>query len=132
MNIKNINYYDEIDNILNEYYAEDYDKEYVLCENEEYEIPVEGCEDVIAIYGPIWRVVDKGLIFVEGTYCNYDTETETWMPDWSLTLIYKDVPDDQFDINKYDYFEQDPPATAIHNYLMATEKPVEVKETKIA
>ena len=34
MHVKYINSYDEIDDILNEYYTEDYDEEYVFCEND--------------------------------------------------------------------------------------------------
>ncbi len=74
-------------------------------------------EDCIIADGIAFRVTDLELIFVEGTYCSFDEETGECEPDWSLTLIYDNVPDDEFDVQKYVYFEQDPPETAIHNFL---------------
>ena len=66
--------------------------------------------DVIVAYEPAWRVADLGIIVAEGVYCNPE-------PDWSLTLIYEDVPDDEFDPDEWLYYEQDPPVTAIHNFM---------------
>ena len=72
--------------------------------------------DCIIIYSPFCRVTDKGLIFAEGTYCNWNEDEQEHMPDWSLTMIYEDVGDEDFDYMNYAYYEQDPPTTAIHNY----------------
>lgn len=76
-----------------------------------------GEEACILAYGPAWRVTDKDVIVVEGVYCNYNKETDEYDPDWALTLVYKDVPDEEFDPDRFVYYEQDPPETAIHNYL---------------
>ena len=54
---------------------------------------------------------------MEGMYCNYNEKTGELEPDWSCTLLYENVPDDRFDPDNYSYFEQDPPMTAIHNFL---------------
>ena len=77
--------------------------------------------DIVVVQGPAWRVVDKGVIVAEGVYCNYLEEMKAYDPDWSLTLVYNDVPDEEFDPARWVYFEQDPPTTAIHNYLYAKE-----------
>ena len=77
--------------------------------------------DAIFTCGPAWRVTDRNLIFMEGVYCNYNEETKEYDPDWSLTLIYEDTDDEKFDAYEYVYFEQDPPAVSIHNYLRAIE-----------
>jgi hypothetical protein len=113
MKIKNI-LYAYLDEAIDNYYA---DEEF---EEEEHVIQDESIgADAIVTFGPAWRILDKNLIIVEGTYCNYNPETNEYDPDWSLTLIYDNVPDKQFDINKYVYYEQDAPMTSIHNYLRA-------------
>ena len=71
--------------------------------------------DMITIYGPAYRVTDKGVIFAEDTYCNRDGNG--YVPDWSLTMIYEDTDDAGFDPAKYAYYEQDGPEVSIHNYL---------------
>ena len=108
--------YDELEQVLDELADSDdlfdYEDEGVVIENE----PHLG-KDVIVVQGPAWRVTDKGLIVAEGVYCNYIEKVDAYEPDWALTLVYEDVPDDEFDPARYVYFEQDPPMTAIHNYL---------------
>lgn len=62
-------------------------------------------KDFILVHQPAFRVTDKNLIYMEGTYYNYEGVNK-YNPDFSLTLIYENVKDDkQFDINKYLYFE---------------------------
>lgn len=113
MQIKNI-LYPYLDEAIDNYYAsEEPEEEGHVILNESIG------SDAIMTFGPAWRVLDKNLIVVEGIYSNYNPDTKEWEPDWSLTLIYDNVPDNQFDINKYVYFEQDPPTTSIHNYLQA-------------
>ena len=74
-------------------------------------------EDAIVTCGNPYRVMDKNLIFLEGTYMNFDEENGLYEPDFSLTLIYKNVPDDRFEPRNYLYFEQDGPELAIYNFL---------------
>ena len=113
MKIKNI-LYAYLDEAIDNYYAdEEFEEESHVILNESIGA------DAIMTFGPAWRVLDKGLIVVEGIYSNYNPDTQEWESDWSLTLIYDNVPDEQFNINKYVYFEQDPPMTSIHNYLRA-------------
>lgn len=78
-------------------------------------------DDAIVTFGDTYRVLDKGLIFVEGTYFARDEETGELAPDFSLTLIYDDIADEEFDYNNYLYFEQDGPEVSIHNFLKARE-----------
>ena len=90
---------------------------------EEYEITNTDAtgEDMIVTSGYPYFIEDLGLLIIEGTYCN--NEDGEFMPDWSLTLIYKwDAETTEFDqdsVTDYEYFEQDPPLTSIHNYLWA-------------
>ena len=79
-------------------------------------------DGVILTYGDTYRVTDKGVIFVEGTYCNYDEETGELEPDWSLTVLYEDVPDGDFDKYSFLGYEQDAPAVAIHNFIRFVEE----------
>ena len=80
-------------------------------------------EDKIVTYGLPYYIEDLGLLVIEGEYCNHDTGDgeDEFIPDWSLTLIYNwqgnKITFDQEDALNYVYFEQDPPAIAIHNYL---------------
>lgn len=78
-------------------------------------------QDLIVTCGQPYYIEDLKLLVIEGTYCNY--EDGEYMPDWSLTLIYSwDADRDTFeqdDAAAYVYFEQDPPLTALHNYLWA-------------
>ncbi len=106
--------YAAIDRFLEDVYAKDEYTDY-----DEYEIANEEHlgSDVIIAYGPVCRVTGLGLIFMEGVYCCCNEETGELEPDWSLTLIYEDVPDDEFDPMKYLYFEQDGPTVSIHNFL---------------
>ena len=98
--------YEEIDDEINKYdYDEDLDMDVV---------PVG--DDIFVVESPVWHVTDKGVAFIEGLYCNR-CEDGGFEPDWSATLVYEDS--DDIDLTKYDYFEQDFPTTAIHNYLTA-------------
>ena len=108
--------------ILNSHYDE-LDKEIEsLCQVEEHgeEVLIQNeIEDgsAILVFEPAWRVIDKNLIAVEGVYGSYDKTTHDFEPDWALTVIYENVPDEKFDPEKWLYFEQDSIATAIHNFL---------------
>lgn len=126
MEIKNI-LYNNLDTAIDAYYeVED-------CEIEENIIKEESIgDDAILTTGPAWRVLDKNLICLEGVYCNYNEETEEFEPDWALTLIYDNVSDELFDVNKYNYFEQDPPMTTIHNYMQIIKPDTQTGKTKIA
>lgn len=94
---------------------------------EEYEIT--GTESTgdnkIVTWGKPYFIEDLGLLVIEGEYCNHETINgeDEFVPDWSLTLIYKWDADKttfgQDDVMGYEYFEQDPPIVALHNYLWA-------------
>lgn len=84
-------------------------------ESEETTIIKVSEEDAIVAYAPVWKVTDKGVFFVEGVWCVYNETLDTLEPDWSVTLVYEDT--ENFDIDKFDYFEQGTPTVAIHNYL---------------
>ena len=72
-------------------------------------------DDLVILSSPAWRVKGKGLIFVEGTY--FSLQNGQYEPDWSITMIYKDVPDDELDLSNFIYFEQGGPSSAVHNCL---------------
>ena len=109
--IKNV-LYEDIDTKIEKFYKSGFDGEYAVIQNEE-----SLGKDYIKAETTAWRVVDKNLIFVEGIYYSLRGNGKH-EPDFSLTLIYKDVKKNkQFDINKYLYFEQDNPMTTIHNFL---------------
>lgn len=118
MVINNVKY-DEIDEALNRFYdseqAEDLYDEVIISDEEHLG------DDAIVAMAPAWRVTDKGLIFMEGMYCNRSRITGELEPDWSLTLIYADAADEKFDPYRWVYFEQDAPSVTIHNYLYAVE-----------
>lgn len=101
--------YDELDQKIS-----DLAESEEMADAEEDLIPVENDEAII-VYQPAWRVTDKNLIVVEGVYCNRNGSF--WEPDWSLTLVYDDVPDEKFNVKEWIYCEQGTPTTAIHNYI---------------
>ena len=104
-------YYSQIEDVIAESIANEemYD---------EHEVTGDGLgDDAIVTFGETYRVIDKGIIFVEGTYFNWNEETGVLEPDFSLTLIYEDVADEEFDYDNYLYFEQDGPEVAIHNFF---------------
>lgn len=114
MDIFNVKYSeleDEIERLVDSDTTGAYEEEFLIV-NEN----IGGGDSILAV-GPAWRVTDKGVIVMEGVYCNYNQETGEFDPDWALTLVYQDVPDEEFDPERYVYYEQDPPGTAIHNYL---------------
>ena len=113
MSIVNLKYAD-IERFLENFYE---NEEFADCDEHEITNEEEIGRDMIVTSGPICRVTDLGLIFVEGVYFRYDEATDTLEPDWSLTLIYDDVTDAEFDAHKYLYFEQDGPSMSIHNFL---------------
>ncbi len=108
-------YFSQIDDVIQEAIDEGelYDEHEIVSD--------ELGDDCIVTFGDAYRVLDKGLIFVEGTYFARDEETGELSPDFSLTLIYDDVSDEEFDFNNYLYFEQDGPAVSIHNFMRAKE-----------
>ena len=74
-------------------------------------------DDVIIVQAPAYRVVDKGLIFATGVYCNYLPAIDAYdTGEFSVTCIYEDVPDDKFNPARWVYFEQGPPLAAIYHY----------------
>ena len=69
----------KIKNILYAYLNEAIDAYYEQeeFEDEEYIIQDESIgSDAIVAFGPAWRILDKNLIIVEGTYCNYNPDTK--------------------------------------------------------
>lgn len=104
--------YDEIETLLDTEEIEEYFDETDIIQNEDLG------KDAIIVYPPAYRVTDKNLIFLEGTYCNYDYEKGEFEPDFSLTLIYDNVKNDEsFNLKEYLYFEQDYPKTTVYNFL---------------
>lgn len=104
---------EELQKILDD--DETYEFEY-----DEYQIQNEFIgDDMVFTCGRPYYIEDLGLLVIEGTYCNNDNGE--FVPDWSLTLVYDWDDDketfDQEDAINYAYFEQDPPNTALHNYL---------------
>ncbi len=91
--------YDDIDEAIERYAASE----------ESEEEPDDGAliedkdlgKDIIIVQGPAWRVTDKGLIFAEGVYCTHIEKLDAYDVDWSLTLIYDDVPENMFNPSNY-------------------------------
>lgn len=105
--------YKDLDVELDKYYdSEEFNDEQYLIQDDSIG------EDAILAFGPAWHVIDKGCIAIEGAYCNYNQENGMFEPDWSLTLLYKD--DEELDVNRYLYYEQDSPAATICNYIWLT------------
>lgn len=110
---------DELDKVLNAYDLDDF------FDGEEFEIQDESIgPDMIVTSGPAYYVKSLGLLVIEGLYMN---KTETgYEADWSLTLIYDwSDPEQEFtkeDAKGYLYYEQDPPMTSLHNFLVAVGK----------
>ena len=73
-------------------------------------------DDVILIYGPLYRLRDTGILFAIGTYCVPDDNGE-YIGDFSVTVLYKEIDGCAPVLDDYEYFEQDDPATTLHNYL---------------
>lgn len=104
--------FDEIDEI-----DERYEEFYELEEEHVIQDSARMGEDLILTSGPFYEVVDKGLVFIEGTYfALYDGDLQ---PDWCLTLLYDKVPESEEELLSYLYFEQGSPYSAIRNYLTA-------------
>ena len=106
--------YEEIDDFLEQVYENEDFIEY-----DDYEVKNfdELDNGLVITSGPICRVVDLNLIFVEGLYFIYIDRTKLFEADWTLTLIYEDTSDDDFNVENYIYFEEDSPSLAIHNFL---------------
>ena len=110
MTIINVKY-DELDEVLEKNYENE-----ELIDEAPYEIDLgDGDEALVTVDSPFYRVTDKDLIVAEGTYLR--RENGSYEPDFSLSVVYENVPDEEFDPSKWLYWEQDPPTTAIHNYL---------------
>lgn len=77
-------------------------------------------QTVVITQGAICRVTDLDLIFVEGVCYRYEDSTKEFDLDWSLTLIYQNESDDEFDIEEYIYWDENEPSAAIHNYIILT------------
>ncbi len=84
-------------------------------------------DDRIIVTGPLYRLRDTKLIIATGTYCNYNEDTGELEPDFSISLLYKSASDPDFD--RPLHWEQDPPATMIHNYLHILEAQEGEQET---
>lgn len=77
--------------------------------------------DVIAVDEPAYRITDKNLIVVDVVYC--ENNTGRLERSWSLSLIYENVPDADFNPDNYIYFESGgDPIAAIYNYLELQER----------
>lgn len=77
--------------------------------------------DAIAVDEPAYRITDKNLIVVEGVYC--ENNAGRLERSWSLSLIYEDVPDADFNPDNYIYFESGgDPIAAVYNYLALQER----------
>ena len=74
----------------------------------------------VVTYGPLYVLEDLGISVIEGMYYNYNADEDTHEADFALSIIYNTTSIDDFDFNSYTYWEQDPPMTAIHNYLNIT------------
>ena len=79
-------------------------------------------DDRIITCGALYVLEDLGISVIEGQYCVYNTEEEHYEPDFSVTIIYATASVDDIEFNHYTYWEQDPPLTAVHNYLNLTRK----------
>lgn len=84
---------------------------------EQFSIPSN--DDEIVTEGLPFYIEDIELLVIEGVYYIHNLSEE--YADFSLTLVYKWNPDKleftEDDAKNYEYFEQDPPITALHNYL---------------
>ena len=98
-----------------------------LSDAEQFEIQNENIgDDMIYTYGPLYVLKDVGLAVIEGVYCVYNEDTDSYDPDWDLTLVYELTDTEPFDCNDYAYFEQGTPMTALHNYLYSKTRVIEV------
>lgn len=88
----------------------------IIIENEDFG------DDRIITDGALYVLEDIGLSLIEGQYCVYNAEENSYEPDFSVTVIYATTSIDDINFNEYTYWEQDPPLTAIHNYLAMTKK----------
>ena len=79
-------------------------------------------DDRIITCGALYVLEDIGISLIEGQYCVYNAEENSYEPDFSVTVIYATTSIDDINFNEYTYWEQDPPLTAIHNYLAMTKK----------
>lgn len=99
---------DQISELLSE--AELY-ADPIIIENEDFD------EDRIITCGALYVLEDLGISVIEGNYCIHNAEDDIYEADFSVTVIYATASVDELDFNTYTYWEQDPPLTAIHNYL---------------
>ena len=83
-------------------------------ENEDFD------PDKVITCGPLYVLEDLGISVIEGMYYTYNSDEDTHEPDFDISIIYNTTSLDDFDYNSYIYWEQDPPMTAIHNYLNIT------------
>lgn len=114
MKIRNVKY-DELQEYLDnvDEHGEDPDfEEETIVNTTEF---AEG--DFILLIGPAVRVPDKNLIFASGLFYDYNEAEGKAEADWDIVLIYENVEDDEgFDPERYLYFEQGLPTSAIHNF----------------
>lgn len=89
------------------------DNEEMVVENEEF-----GEKDFVLLFNPVYRVMVAGRTFlvVEGVYMAYDEEIDGTYPEWDISLVYENVPDEKFNPNNFLYYEQGSAASAVMNY----------------
>jgi hypothetical protein len=80
-----------------------------------------GVNDCVIAPAVAFRIVRSGLIVIEGDYCSCNEETKQCEPDWTISLVYEDVEDEEFDPERWLYFEQGTAWSAVHNYKRYTE-----------
>ena len=83
---------------------------------DECEINPDLGEDRIILSSVMYRLRNTNYLIAEGTYCTRDEDTGELLPDFSVSLLYDSSHG--LDLDNPLYWEQDPPATMFHNYVV--------------
>ena len=82
-----------------------------------YDVPLEDYDNcLIEVNGVRYVIPELDLFAREGEFLSYDEESDTYMPDFSVTLLYEL---DEKDAKNFLYWEQDGLLVTLYNYLQS-------------
>ncbi len=118
MIIKNIQHFSEM-GALRERYGKERSNKYAR--------PEDIGSDRIAISWPLYRLRGTTLIIAEGTYCAFDKDSNSFVPGFSVSLLYN--ADAEPELNKPLYWESSSADEMFHHFaIMQAELGVDTKK----
>ncbi len=99
---------EELEDVFSEIYDEGIEPDYYEVETDDFE------NAMITVEGVRVIVPELKIYMRKGEVCTYDEDEETYMPDFSVSIIYDS---EETDPNKYLYWEQDGYQVTLFNFF---------------